>query len=110
MTEGGSGTRLEQKKTVKEDKEEGERTEEYPGAKQDKDREKTWNIVEHNCDKNNNKLMNMEMDTGYCQTVTEEYMGYTSTWIFNNMGKVTETEIRETLKKSSSKSYINATY
>ena len=41
----------------------------------------------------------MEMDTKYCQPVKEEDMGYTATWIFNNMGKATETEIIETLKK-----------
>ena len=29
--------------------------------------------------------------------VTEEEMGYTATWIFNNMGKATETEIRADL-------------
>ena len=65
MTEGGSGTGLEPTKTVIEDKEKGESTEEYPGAKQDKDREETWNIVEHNCEKNNNKTTNMEIYTEY---------------------------------------------
>ena len=30
-------------------------------------------------------------------------MGYTGTWIFDNMGKATETEIRETLKKAGAK-------
>ena len=54
MTEGGSGTGLEPIKTVIEDKEKGESTEEDPGAKQDKDREEPCNIVEHQ----------------YCQTVT----------------------------------------
>ena len=63
MTKVGSGTRLDTTKTVIEDKEKGETTEEYPGAKQDKDREETWNIVEHNCDKNNNKPTNVEMGT-----------------------------------------------
>ena len=43
------------------------------------------------------------MDTKYCQTVTEEDMGYTSTWIFDNRGKANEMEIRETLKKSGAK-------
>ena len=70
MTQVGSGTRPEPTKTVIEDKEKVESTEEYPGAKQDKDRGETWNTVEHNCDKNNNIPMNMEMDTKYYQTVT----------------------------------------
>ena len=39
------------------------------------------------------------MDTKYCQAVIEEDMGYTATWIFDNMGKATKTEIRETQKK-----------
>ena len=94
MTKEGSGTGLEPTKTVIEDTEKGESTEEYPGSKQGKDIEETWNIVEHNCDKNNNKPKNMEMDTEYFQTVTEEDMGYTATWIFDNMGKATETETR----------------
>ena len=47
----------------------------------------------------------MEMDTEYCQSVTEEYMGYTTTWIFGNMGQATETEIRETQKKQEQKLY-----
>ena len=98
MTEGGSGTGLEPTKTVTEDKEKRENNEEYPGVKQDKDREETWKIIEHNSDKNNNKTTNMVMNTEYCQTITEEELGYTATWIFNNMGKTTETEIREKLE------------
>ena len=39
----------------------------------------------------------MEMDTEYCQTVTEENIGYTAKRIFDNMGKTSETEMRETL-------------
>ena len=95
MTEGGSGTGLEPTKIVTENKEKGEseptktvtedkgkreNTEECPGVKQDKDREETWKIIEHNCDRNNNKTTNMVMNTEYCQTITEEDMGYTSTW------------------------------
>ena len=39
------------------------------------------------------------MDTEYFQTVTEEDIGYTATWIFDNTGKTNETEIREKLEK-----------
>ena len=45
----------------------------------------------------------MEMDTEYCQTVIEEDIGYTATWIFDNMGKTTETEIREKLEREGAK-------
>ena len=45
----------------------------------------------------------MEMDTEYCQTITEEDIGYTATWIFDIMGKTTETEIREKLEKEGAK-------
>ena len=60
MTEGGSGTGLEPTKivtddkekgeseptkTVTEDKEKRENKEEYPGVKQDKDRDETWKII-----------------------------------------------------------------
>ena len=45
----------------------------------------------------------MVMDTEYCQTVKEEDIGYTSTWIFDNMGKTTETGIREKLEKEGAK-------
>ena len=118
MTEGGSGTGLEPTKIVTEDKEKGEseptktvtenkekreNKEEYPGVKQDKDREETWKIIEHNSDKNNNKTTNMVMNTEYCQTITEEDIGYTATWIFDNMEKTTETEIREKLEKEGAK-------
>ena len=105
MTEGGSRTVLEPTKTVIYDNEKGESTQEYPGAKQDEDREETWNKVEHNCEKNNNKPTNMEMDTKYCQTVTEEDMIYTAMWIFDNIRKATETEIREKLKNQEQKLY-----
>ena len=52
-------------------------------------------MIEHTSDKNSNKTTNMVMKTEYCQTITEEDIGYTATWILDNMGKTTETELEK---------------